>query len=143
MGFKRPQVQILSSRPRRSKVRFASTFLYKKVIRPLPCFSSFAKSLAWLTCSVVNALTTARCNYQLFARFILIRYEHSHHIEAKFALLRFFMQKIILPQSNSTYDKQVLSRVLYPAWLRVLPSDNFLHFQRFSHMKVPRQVRRQ
>ncbi|MBO5060285.1 MAG: zinc ribbon domain-containing protein, partial [Clostridia bacterium] len=66
--------------PRRSKVRFASTFLYKKVIRPLPCFSSFAKSLAWLTCSVVNALTTARCRYQLFASFILTRYEHPHHI---------------------------------------------------------------
>lgn len=29
--------------------------------------SSFAKSHAWLTCSVVNALTTVRCRYQLFA----------------------------------------------------------------------------
>jgi len=63
--------------PRRSKVRFASTFLCKKVIRPLPCFSSFTKSHARLTCSVVNALTTARCRHQLFVSFILTRYEHS------------------------------------------------------------------
>ena len=31
------------------------------------CSSSFAKSHARLTCSVVNALTTVRCRYQFFA----------------------------------------------------------------------------
>ena len=75
------QVQVLLPAPRRSKVRFASIFLYKKVIRPLPCFSSFAKSHARLVCSVVNALATTRCRYQLFASFILTRYEHSHQEE--------------------------------------------------------------
>jgi len=57
--------RILSSRPRRSKVRFASTFFMQKAIRPLPCFSFFTKSHARLSCSVVNALTTIRYRYQL------------------------------------------------------------------------------
>ncbi len=73
-----PQVQVLSLRPRRSKVRFASIFLCKKIIRSLPCFSSFTKSHARFVCSVVNALATTRCRYQLFVSFILTRYEHSH-----------------------------------------------------------------
>ncbi len=63
------QVQVLSPAPRRSKVRFASTFLCKKVIRPLPCFSFFTKNHARLVCSVVNAFTTTRCRYQLFVSF--------------------------------------------------------------------------
>jgi hypothetical protein len=33
-----------SGAPRRSKVRFASTFLCQKVIRPFPCFSSLIKN---------------------------------------------------------------------------------------------------
>ena len=41
----------------------------QKNIRPLPCSSSFAKRHARLTCSLVNALTTAHCRYHLFASF--------------------------------------------------------------------------
>ncbi len=52
-----------------AKFALLRLFLYKKVIRPLPCFSSFTKSHARLTCSVVNALTTVRCRYQLFVSF--------------------------------------------------------------------------
>ncbi len=40
---------------------------WKKIIRPLPCSSFFAKGHAWLACSVASALTTARGRYQLFA----------------------------------------------------------------------------
>ncbi len=57
-------------------------FFYKKVVRPLPCFSSFTKSHARFVCSVVNALPTPLCRYQLFVSF-LTRYEHTHHIEEK------------------------------------------------------------
>ena len=59
-------IQVPSLRPRRIKGRYASTFLYKKAIRPLPCFSSFTKSHARLVCSVASALTTPHCRYQLF-----------------------------------------------------------------------------
>ena len=41
-------------------------------IRPLPCVSFSAKSHAPLACSFVNALTTARCRYQLFAVFFAV-----------------------------------------------------------------------
>lgn len=64
-----PWVRIPSSPPRRSKVRFASFFLYKKIIRLLSCFSFFAKRYARLNCSLVSALTTFRCRYHLFASF--------------------------------------------------------------------------
>ena len=53
---------------RRSKVRFDPAYFLQKISRPpAPLPLLFAKSRARLTCSVVNALTTVRCRYQLFA----------------------------------------------------------------------------
>ena len=42
-------------------------FFMQKIVRPLPCFSFFEKRHARLTCSFVNARTTARCRYHLFS----------------------------------------------------------------------------
>ena len=45
-----------------------SGLFFAKISRPpAPLLLLFAKSHARLTCSVVNALTTVRCRYQLFA----------------------------------------------------------------------------
>ena len=49
--------------------RLRHTFLQKLPARSFRCVSSFAKSHARLACSVVNALTTAHCRYQLFANY--------------------------------------------------------------------------
>ena len=58
-----------------------SDFFSKKISHPLHCSSSFTKSHARLTCSVVNALTTVRCRYQLFVSLFMTRYEHPHQIK--------------------------------------------------------------
>ena len=50
-----------------SIISLAATFLQKSPARSFRCVSSFAKTHARLACSVVNALTTARCRYQSFA----------------------------------------------------------------------------
>ena len=58
--------------PRRSKVRFAPTYfcLRQKISHPpAHLLLLLAKSHARLACSVVNALTTAHCRYQLFANY--------------------------------------------------------------------------
>ena len=46
---------------------FVPIFYFIKNHPPAPRFLLFAKNHARLTCSVVNAFTTARCRYQLFA----------------------------------------------------------------------------
>ena len=48
-----------------SCISLAATFLQKSPVRSFRCVSFFAKSHAWLTCSVVNALTTVRCRILL------------------------------------------------------------------------------
>ena len=56
------------SAPNRNGVCSIPIFLCRKISRML-CHSSFiAKRHARLTCSLVNALTTARCRYHFFAR---------------------------------------------------------------------------
>ncbi len=85
-------VRVRPPAPRRSKVRFASIFLYKKIIRPLPCFSFVTKILARLVCFVVNACATTHRRYQLFVS--LIFYINTNTVAgAKLSLLRFFYAK--------------------------------------------------
>ncbi len=57
-----------------SIISLAATFLQRSPARSFRCVSSFAKSHARLACSVVNALTTARCRYQSFAGLSLYQY---------------------------------------------------------------------
>ena len=68
----------------RSKGYFASIFLqiykFQKNFRVTPCFCASDKSHARFACSLVNALTTALCRYQLlsaarFARYFIDRVE--------------------------------------------------------------------
>lgn len=51
------------------RVTLVPIFYFIKIGHPLHFSSSFAKSHAWLTCSVINALTTVRRRYQLFASY--------------------------------------------------------------------------
>lgn len=53
--------------PRRNGLRSIPIFVCTKISHALRHSSFFAKSHAWLACSVVNTLATARCRYQLFA----------------------------------------------------------------------------
>ena len=64
-GFAR--VSLWTSVPRRSKLYIACSDFYKNQSALTPLLLLSAKSHAWLTCSVVNALATFRCRYQLFA----------------------------------------------------------------------------
>ena len=43
-------------------------FFCQKKLRPNPCSFAITKSHARFDCSVVNALATSHCRYQLFAR---------------------------------------------------------------------------
>ena len=61
------RVRVPSSAPRRNGLRSIPIFLYRKISQPLRHSSLFAKRHARLTCSLVNALTTAHSRYHLFA----------------------------------------------------------------------------
>ena len=51
------------------QVSLVPIFICIKISHSLYCSSSFTKSHARLVCSVVNALTTTHCRYQLFVSF--------------------------------------------------------------------------
>ena len=56
-----------SALPRQSKLYIACSDFFSKIrVRSYRCSSFFVKRHARLSCSVVNALTTARCRYHLF-----------------------------------------------------------------------------
>ena len=104
-------------------------FYAKKVIRPLPYFSSFAKSHARLVCSVVNALATTCSRYQLFASFILTRYEHPH--QKHFRVFFYFYIYFLMSDHYYTYLKRFPVRDILLTYLAVCyikrKNDNFLN----------------
>ena len=70
-------------------------FFIQKVIRPLPCFSSFTKSHAQFVCSVAGAFSGDSLSLPTFCELILTRYEYSHHVEAScISLALIFYTKI-------------------------------------------------
>ena len=60
-------IRFLSGAPRRNKLRLFRFFYFIKNQSPASLFLLSAKSHARFTYSVVNALATVRCRYQLFA----------------------------------------------------------------------------
>jgi len=66
----------------RSRRRFL--FQSKRRLSFTPLLLLSAKGHARLACSLVNALTTARCRYQPFAGFRVCRCHHSYHVVADF-----------------------------------------------------------
>jgi len=120
----RPQLRPQAGKscyPHHVEAKFAllRLFLCKKVIRSLPCFSSFAKSHARLTCSVVNALTTVRCRYQLFASLVLTRYEHPTTSEQVLLVPIFFAKKSVACYTVPPLSRKVkgFSGALYLRYL--------------------------
>ena len=72
-----PHTRTTSSRTSyRSRRRFL--FQSKRHLSFTPSLLLSAKGHARLACSLVNALTTARCRYQPFAGFIVCRYHPAH-----------------------------------------------------------------
>ena len=53
--------------PRQNELHLLRLFCYAKNQSPVPLFFLSAKSHARLSCSLINALTTLSCRYQLFA----------------------------------------------------------------------------
>lgn len=63
----RTGVQFSSSPPRHGEPFGSPYFIFKIRLHFIGCRSFFEKSHARLNCSVVNALSTFRCRYQLFS----------------------------------------------------------------------------
>ena len=70
---------LLLRRVRGSYISLALIFYVKIRVRSLGCSSFFAKRLARLTCSFVNALTTVRCRFHLFTRVCLRHILYLYH----------------------------------------------------------------
>lgn len=86
---------LASSSTLRSKGNFAPFFCQKK-LRPNPCSFAITKSHARFDCSVVNALATSHCRYQLFARVLAMLVElylRGFLLQGNFA--PFFIQKTL------------------------------------------------
>ncbi len=64
----RSPVRIWLVAPAQEQRKLCSVFFVKKKLRPNPCSFAITKSHARFDCSVVNALATSHCRYQLFAR---------------------------------------------------------------------------
>ena len=60
--------------PRQNKLHYLRLFCYAKNQSTVPLFFLSAKSHARLSCSLINALTTLSCRYQLFAVIVSFQY---------------------------------------------------------------------
>ena len=70
----KPSVPLDPIPPRQNELHSLRLFCYAKNQSPVPLFFLSAKSHARLSCSLINALTTLRCRYQLFAVIVSFQY---------------------------------------------------------------------
>ena len=91
------------------QVTLVPIFLCKKISHLLHCSSFFVKRHARLTCSFVNALTTARCRYHLFTSkpSVWWHLNHSALLSKKEYLLVFFFDYNNSGDSNSERVRSV------------------------------------
>ena len=66
--------RVAPAAPRQNELHSLRLFCYAKNQSTVPLFFLSAKSHARLSCSLINALTTLSCRYQLFAVIVSFQY---------------------------------------------------------------------